>query len=136
MRTVAWRLGGLLGLILVGLLAGGCVCWFVPCDRMNHVSGHVRSPLGEPVEAADVVFYGVTRRTDERGCFHFGGSLAASRFQIEVRKFGFKQYSETTWFNLYDIDVVLERSDSPAQSRATWRVLARKEAEELAECRR
>jgi hypothetical protein len=108
----------------------------VPCDRINHVSGHVRSSRGESIEAAEVVFYGVTRRTDERGCFYFGGSLAVSRFQIEVRKAGFKQYSETRWFNLYDVDVVLERSDSQAQSLATWRVLDREEAKQLEDCRR
>jgi len=103
---------------------------------MNHVSGLVRSTSGAPIEAADVLFYGVTRKTDANGCFHFGGVLAASGFQIEVRKAGFKPYSEARNFNLYDLEVVLETSDSPVRSRATWRVLGREEAKEFAGCKR
>jgi len=83
---------------------------------MNHVSGHVRSTSGEPIEAADVLFYGVTRKTDGDGCFHFGGVLAASGFRIEVHKAGFKPYSEARKFNLYDVEVVLDRLDDAVRA--------------------
>jgi hypothetical protein len=53
----------------------GCVCWFVPCDRRLHVSGHVFDNQHHPVSQASVTFYGVTKETPEDGCFYFDGLL-------------------------------------------------------------
>jgi hypothetical protein len=121
---------------LVSFTLSGCLCWFVPCDRSNHVSGHVRTASGQPIEGAEVEFYGVTEKTDASGCFAFGGTLAASGFRVEARKPGYKVFSEGRKFDLYDLDVILEDERSPLKSRATWRVLSRDEAEETGECGR
>ena len=102
----------------------------------NHVSGHVRTASGRPIEGAQVEFYGVTKKTDASGCFAFGGTLAASGFQVEVRTPGYKAFSEGRKFDLYDLDVILEDQRSLQKSRATWRVLSRDKAEEIGECGR
>lgn len=54
------RAGRIFALTLIASVCGGCLCWFVPCDRFNHVSGHVRAATGDPIEGAEVEFYGVT----------------------------------------------------------------------------
>lgn len=112
---------GIAALGIVSCAPSGCLCWFVPCDRSNHVSGHVRTSSGQPIEGAQVEFYGVTEKTDAAGCFSFGGHLAAPGFQVEARKPGYKAFSEGRKFDLYDIDIVLEDQHSPRQSRGTWR---------------
>ena len=122
----------LLGIVSCAL--SGCLCWFVPCDRSNHVSGHVRTSSGQPIEGAQVELYGVTEKTDAAGCFSFGGHLAAPGFQVEARKPGYKDFSEGREFDLYDIDIVLEDQRSPRPSRGTWRVLSSSEAEDIGEC--
>ena len=65
---------------------------FVPCDRKLHVSGHVVDGQHKPISKATVEFYGVKKQTDEKGCFYFGGLLAATGFNVAVSKPGYKNY--------------------------------------------
>jgi hypothetical protein len=111
-----------LGLFLL-LAQTGCLCWFVPCDRELHVSGHVYDARGKPVRDAEVELYGDTRRTRADGCFRFTGVLAASGFEVTVTKPGFKTYREGKKSYLYDLAIVLQPEDSPGSSTGAWRVL-------------
>src|SRR4051794_12009182 len=100
-------------LILCSLITcSGCVCMFVPCDKWVHVSGHVFDEKHNPLQDADVEFYGDIKKTDANGCFYFGGVLAASGFNISVSKPGFKSYTEGKEFDYYDIDVSLPSQES------------------------
>ena len=105
------------------ILVSGCICWFAPCDRAVHVSGHVRDTRGAPVKDAAVEFYGVTRATCDDGCFHFGGVLAAPGFTVAVSKPGYKPYREGRKFAYYDIEITLAPAEDPRQSTGLWRVL-------------
>ena len=111
----------------------GC-CMFVPCDRLNHVAGYVRDSSGKPIPDAIVEFYGVVRRTDATGCFHFGGALAASYFDLRATKEGYSTYAEEKPFAPYDVAITLEADVSARKSHAEWREITPKWSEDP--CRR
>jgi len=96
---------------------------FVPCDRQNHVSGHVFDAQHKPISRATVEFYGVKTETDENGCFYFGGHLAGAGFNVAASKPGYKSYREGREFKFYDIDITLASADSQEPSSAVWNEL-------------
>jgi hypothetical protein len=106
------------------LLMNGCVCWFVPCDKAVHVSGHVLDENARSIENASVLFYGVTRDTCPDGCFRFGGLLAARGFALRVTKPGYKSYEDARRFAYYDVTVKLARNGTPRTSTAVWTELS------------
>jgi hypothetical protein len=107
---------------------------FVPCDRRVHVSGHVFDSQHKPIGHAKVEFYGSTQETDERGCFYFGGLLAAPGFNVTVSKSGYKPYREGKEFDYYDIEVTLAPDNSNQQSSGSWRKLNEEELSKYRTC--
>jgi hypothetical protein len=112
----------------------GCVCWFVPCDRRLHVSGHAFDNQHHPVSQASVTFYGVTKETPEDGCFYFDGLLAAQGLNVQVVKAGYKPYREGKEFAYFDIEVTLEPENSDRPSSGSWRELSRDELSKYKAC--
>ena len=107
---------------------------FVPCDRKLHVSGHVLDNKHHPISQAKVELYGVTKETDENGCFYFGGLLAASGFNVKVSKPGYAPYREGKAFEYYDIEVVLGPEEGNQQSYGSWHKLSQDELSKYQAC--
>jgi len=74
-----------------------------------------------PIQDANVEFYGVTEKTDKKGCFYFGGVLAAPGFNVSVSKEGYKPYKEGKEFKYYNITVIMEKDDSDKNSTGEWK---------------
>jgi len=128
-KTFSWFV-----LCFLMLAFAGC-CALMPCHRVNHVGGYVLGANGKPVAGATVLFYGLTQLTDSDGCFFFGGQLAASGFQVEAERDGYKRFSQERHFERYEITIVLEEVSSNRESSAVWKVLTANQASNSPSCR-
>src|SRR4051812_35409716 len=96
---------------------------FVPCDSRVHISGHILDAQHRPIPHSKVEFYGVTKDTDQNGCFYFGGVLATSTFELSASGPGYKDFKERKKIDFYDVEVTLAPKDSDQTSSATWKKL-------------
>lgn len=106
------------------LLLSGCACWFMPCDRVFRLSGHVLELDGRPVSGANVELHSAKAHTCNDGCFYLPVSPAASGFELVVSKEGYRRYAREWRAGDYDVTVHLAPSSGTADSNATWKDVA------------
>jgi hypothetical protein len=106
------------------LLLNGCACWFMPCDRVFRLSGHVLELDGQPVEGATVELYSARTHSCADGCFNLPVAPAASGFELVVSKEGYRRYAREWHAGDYDVTVHLAPVSSSADSSATWKDVA------------
>jgi Carboxypeptidase regulatory-like domain len=106
------------------LLLSGCACWFMPCDRVFRLSGHVLELDGRPVNGATVELYSARTHSCADGCFYLPVVPAASGFELVVSKEGYRSYTRTWRAGDYDVTVHLAPASGTADSSATWKDVA------------
>jgi hypothetical protein len=111
-------------LLAAMLLLSGCACWFMPCDRVFRLSGHVLELDGRPVSGATVELHSASTRSCADGCFYLPVAPAASGFELVVSKEGYRRYARKWSAGDYDVIVHLAPASGTADSSATWKDVA------------
>jgi hypothetical protein len=114
-------------LLPVALLLGGCNigCWFVPCDRVWVITGHVLDLNGRPVKGATIELHGIRVESCDDGCFSFTTSSAASDSEFVVDKEGYRRYASRSFFGDCDVTIRLAPDSGTTASDATCRKIKR-----------
>jgi hypothetical protein len=106
------------------LLLTGCPCWFMPCDRIFRLPGHVLDLDGRPVNGAAIELHSAEARSCADGCFSLAPSPAASGFELVVWKEGYRRYAGIWRAGDRDVTVQLAPVSGSAVSPATWHDVA------------
>ena len=99
------------------LLLSGCACWFMPCDRVFGLSGHVLELDGRPVRGATVELHGKRAQSCADGCFYFPLASDNSGFELVVSKEGYRRYARVWHAGDQDVTVHLAPASGPADLR-------------------
>ena len=91
-------------------------CTMSTYDSTVYIEGYVRDVNGLPVIEATAEYNGVEVKTDEKGCFFFGGVYPPVELTVEIRHPDYKTFSTTQEYGLYVFKFTLAKNSTNEQA--------------------